>query len=125
MHKGVGLLDGLLVLILEDEFLIALDVEQVCRDHGARDVLIAPTLEEAHALLERHVVDAAIVDLMLDGKPTFDFARALRQGGIPFIFASGYSDSGELHSSFPGIAIVSKPYGGDDLIEALAAARRP
>ena len=37
----LSMLDGLRILILEDEFLIAMDVEQLCRDHGAADVVIA------------------------------------------------------------------------------------
>jgi CheY-like chemotaxis protein len=123
-EKDAGLLDELLVLLLEDEFLIAMDVEQLCRDHGAADVLIATTLEDARALLASRTFDAAIVDLMLDGRSTLDFARTLQQGGIPFIFASGYSDTQELEQSFPGVALVSKPYGGTELVEALAAARR-
>ncbi|TIX32026.1 MAG: response regulator, partial [Mesorhizobium sp.] len=36
-----ALLDGLRILVLEDEFLIAMDVEQLCRDHGAAEVTIA------------------------------------------------------------------------------------
>ena len=39
-------LAGLRVLILEDEFLIAMDVEQLCRDHGAADVIILRRLED-------------------------------------------------------------------------------
>ena len=36
-----GMLEGLKILVLEDEFLIAMDVEQLCRDHGAEDVAVA------------------------------------------------------------------------------------
>ena len=117
------MLDGLLVLLLEDEFLIALDVEQICRDHGAADVVIARTLSEAKTLSAEQDFDAAIVDLMLGGQSTVDFAQSLRERGVPFIFASGYTDLGELRQAFPGIAIVTKPYSGNDLVGALAAAR--
>ena len=39
------ILSGLRILILEDEFLIALDVEQLCRDHGATDIIVERDLE--------------------------------------------------------------------------------
>jgi DNA-binding response OmpR family regulator len=116
------LLDGLRLLILEDEFLIAMDVEQLCRDHGAQEVVIARSLAEIDQDSLASQFDAAIVDLMLDGVSTLDFARLLRDRGLPFVFASGYSDVEELKSSFPGVQLVGKPYAGNDLIEAVAAA---
>jgi DNA-binding response OmpR family regulator len=116
------LLDGLRILVLEDEFLIAMDVEQLCRDYGAGDVVIARDLAEID---QQDVVarfDAVIVDLMLGGASTRDFAAQLRESGVAFVFASGYSDAEEIKASFPGIRLVTKPYSGDDLIEAVAAA---
>ena len=116
------LLDGLRVLILEDEFLIAMDVEQLCRDHGAREVSIARDLVEIDAGQVKETFDVAIVDLMLNGVSTIDFATALRDQEVPFVFASGYSDTPELLNAFPGVELVAKPYSGDDLIQAVAAA---
>lgn len=117
-----SLLDGLRILVLEDEFLIAMDVEQLCRDYGAGDVVIARDLAEIEPQDMVAQFDAAIVDLMLGGASTLDFASLLRQQGVPFIFASGHSDADEIKASFPGIRLVAKPYSGDDLIEAVAAA---
>ena len=121
------LLDGLRILVLEDEFLIAMDVEQLCRDYGAGEVVIARDLAEIEAQDVALLFDAAIVDLMLGGLSTLDFASRLQAAGVPFIFASGHSDADEIKASFPGIRLVTKPYSGDDLIEAVAAAygRRP
>ena len=116
------LLDGLFVLLLEDEFLIAMDVEEICRDHGARDVVVARTLEEADQALAGARFDAAIVDLMLAGISTLPFASVLQERAVPFIFASGYSDAQELTRAFPAVAVIAKPYAGNDLVEALAGA---
>lgn len=116
-----GLLDGLRVLVLEDEILIAMDVEQLCRDNGAMDVTIARNLAEVDQ--DGPVVfDVAVIDLMLGGKTTRGFAALLRDRGIPFVFASGYSDQEEIAAEFPGVTLVSKPYSGADLMEAVAAA---
>ncbi|MDQ6433592.1 response regulator [Mesorhizobium sp. LHD-90] len=119
-----ALLDGLRILVLEDEFLIAMDVEQICRDDGAADVAIARTLEEADAAISSSAFDAAVVDLRLGNVSTIPFAEKLRQDGIPFVFASGYTDLTEIASSFPGASIVGKPYSGEDLVAALTAARK-
>jgi len=118
----VPLLDGLRILVLEDEFLIAADVEQLCRDYGAGDVVVAGDLTEIEPEHLAAQFDAAIVDLMLSGASTLDFASRLRASGLPFIFASGYSDLDELKTSFPEIRLVSKPFSGEDLVEAVAAA---
>ncbi|QND68322.1 response regulator [Mesorhizobium loti] len=116
------LLDGLRILVLEDEFLIAMDVEQLCRDHGAGDVVIARDLTEVDGREVATQFDAAIVDLMLGGASTLDFASGLRAAGVPFVFASGYSDADEIKASFPGVRLVGKPYSGEDLVQAVAAA---
>ena len=77
------LLDGLRILVLEDEFLIAMDVEQLCRDHGAQEVVIARDLTEIDGRKVATQFDAAIVDLMLGGTSTLEFAAGLRETGVP------------------------------------------
>lgn len=116
------LLDGLRILVLEDEFLIAMDVEQLCRDNGAQEVVIARDLAEIDGGTVAAQFDAAIVDLMLGGTSTLEFAAGLRKTGVPFVFASGYSDAEEIRIAFPGVRLVTKPYSGEDLVEAVAAA---
>lgn len=116
------LLAGLRILVLEDEFLIAMDVEQLCRDHGAADVAIARGLAEIDLTSLPSRFDAAVVDLMLGNVSTLGFAEQLRSAGIPFVFASGYSESAELRAAFPEIRLISKPYSGEDLVTALAEA---
>jgi CheY-like chemotaxis protein len=116
------LLDGLRILVLEDEFLIAMDVEQLCRDNGAAEVEIARDLTEIDGREVGAQFDAAIVDLMLGGTSTLEFAFGLRQAGVPFVFASGYTDASEIKASFPGVKLIGKPYSGEDLVQALAEA---
>jgi DNA-binding response OmpR family regulator len=118
-----GLIDGLRILVLEDEFLIAMDVEQICRDEGAADVVIARSITDAEAATSSSNFDAAILDLLLGSVSTLPFAATLRERGVPFVFASGYTDVKEIAASFPGVKIVGKPYSGDDLLSALAQAR--
>ncbi|WP_378947878.1 hypothetical protein [Mesorhizobium sp. ANAO-SY3R2] len=112
-------LSGVRILLLEDEALIALDVEQLCRDNGAEDVVVASSLSEVGSIPAAY--DAAILDVMVGGEPTLDFARALATRQIPFVFASGYDDVSAMSAAFPEVAIVRKPYAGPDLVDAVAA----
>lgn len=118
-------LAGRRILILEDEPLIAMDVEQLCREEGAADVIIMRSLSEtggAGYVKERF--DVAILDLLLGGTSTLDFAGELWRLGLPFVIASGYTDIDEILEAFPGVRVIGKPYAGKELMEAVAAAGR-
>lgn len=54
--------------------------------------------------------------------PPLSISPGISKAENTFRFASGYSELGELEREFPGVALVSKPYSGTDLIEALARA---
>jgi CheY-like chemotaxis protein len=114
-------LKGLRVLILEDEYLIALDVEQLCRDHGAENVSISREIPD---IPERAPIpfDIAILDLMLNGETTLPFAERLHARGVPFIFATGYADAPEKFARFSDVPVVGKPYSSEELIGALVEA---
>ncbi len=113
-------LSGLRILLLEDEYLIAMDVEHLCREHGASEVVVKLRLDEldTDALPD---FDVAILDLMLSGISTLPFAERLAGMGRPFVFATGYSRNDELLERFPSIPVVEKPYAGADLIRAVAS----
>jgi len=118
-------LSGLRVLVLEDEFLIAMDVEQLCRDSGASDVSILRTLGDLDGHADGNLpFDVAVVDVMLSGNSTLGFARELYRRGKPFIFASGYTEVNDIQRNFPGVPLIAKPYVGDALVSAIAAAAK-
>lgn len=118
-------LAGRRILILEDEPLIAMDVEQLCREEGAADVVIMRSLSETGSAGDvRKRFDVAILDLLLGGTSTLDFAGELWDLGLPFVIASGYTDIDEILKAFPGVRVIGKPYAGKELMEAVAAAGR-
>ena len=59
---------------------------------------------------------------MLGGTSTAEFANSLTERGIPFVFATGYTDIEERFGIVSDIEVVAKPYGGTDLIAALGRA---
>jgi CheY-like chemotaxis protein len=115
------LLAGFRILIVEDEYLIAMDVEQLCRDHGADEAVLVRDADGLEMVLADPRFDAAVIDAMLNGRSTLDFARQLREQNVPFVFATGYDDNAERFADFPGVPVVGKPYSGEELIEAIAS----
>lgn len=118
---SANILSDLRILLLEDEFLIAMDVEMLCRDHGAAEVVIKQSLdglEDDNSLAD---FDVAIIDLMLSGVSTLPFAQRLARSGRPFVFASGHVELDEVLKDFPDVPVIGKPYTGADLIEAVAS----
>lgn len=119
--KNLPLAD-LRILLMEDELLIAMDVEQLCRDHGAAEVLLVHAFEDGRDPLAGIDFHAAILDVALGGRSTLGVAARLAAAGVPFIFATGHADHKETFAAFPGVAVVGKPYAGRALIDALAEA---
>jgi CheY-like chemotaxis protein len=99
-----------------------MDVEQLCRDHGAAEAILVHDLDRLEDATADERFDVAVIDAMLNGRPTLDFARELRDRNVPFVFATGYSDAAERFADFPGVPVVGKPYSGPELIEAIAEA---
>jgi len=114
-------LEGRRVLLVEDEPLIALDVEELCREHGAAQVVTVRSIDEAQSL-DFSLFDVAIVDLVLGDHSTLPLASTMQASGLPLVFTSGYSSAPELALDFGNATWLSKPYVGNVLIEALVAA---
>lgn len=120
---GDVLLKGRRVLVMEDEILIALDLEQICRDLGADDVTTVRGLDDvAAAGTAGAAFDVVVLDLMLAGRSTVEFARGLREKGIPFVFTTGYSDVEGVLEHLAGVPIVDKPFSSAALAMAIAQA---
>jgi CheY-like chemotaxis protein len=91
MASGPSLrwLRGARVLVLEDEALIALDLEAMLLDAGWSVMGPAGTLDRARALLARRAPMLACLDLNLGRETSHDLARDLLAQGVPVVFVSG------------------------------------
>jgi CheY-like chemotaxis protein len=104
------------VLVVEDNPLIALDAEESFRALGVTSVDVAASSGQALALLDRTAPDFALLDFNLGGETSEPVARALERRGIPFAFASGYSEVEAMTARFARmVAILLKPYRKADL----------
>lgn len=102
------------VLVLEDEFLIALDLKEALLDIGVVEVMLAGSVTEALSLIAESRFAAALLDVNVAGVRSYGVAERLQQDGIPFAFLTGYSED-ELPVAFAGVPIVRKPFSWDDV----------
>jgi PAS domain S-box-containing protein len=111
-------LRGARVLIVEDAVLLALELETALSEAGAEVVGPAYELEEALALLDRPI-DAAVLDANLNGRSVTPVAEALAARKVPFVFATGYGETGGAPGGF-GAPVIRKPYDVTQVAAAVA-----
>ncbi len=115
-------LAGRRALVVEDHFLIALDMELMLRALGACAIDLANSVGDALAVIERKQPDFAILDLKLGAKMTaLPIAEALLVRTIPFVFVTGYDDFTAMPLSMRKAPVVRKPVPFDALRTALGA----
>ena len=111
------------VLIVEDDALIALDLEDELTDLGFDPVSVSTVAKAREAMAVRTPV-IVVLDMHLRSETTFDLATDLQARGLPFLFLSG-NDSSALPEGLKNTRILSKPVHIDELasvIEATSAA---
>ncbi|WP_295142741.1 response regulator [uncultured Reyranella sp.] len=118
-------LDAKSVLVLEDQFLIALDAEQALRKAGALDVRLASSVSEALRILASFAPEVAVLDFVLGDGTGVDVAQVLTERQVPFAFATGYGDSVPIPANYRHVPVVQKPFGIDDLVLQLNRAMTP
>lgn len=107
------------ILVVEDEFLIALDITGVLEQAGLTVIGPAANVRDALEAIARETVDGALLDAHLGGEPVGHVADALIARGIPFAFVSGYGRE-HLPAAYRTAPLVKKPFTGRDLLAAVA-----
>jgi CheY-like chemotaxis protein len=112
-------LEGLKVLVVEDEMMVSMLIEDMLGDLGCKVVGPASRLDEALQLAREAEIDCAVLDVNLGGQPIFPLADLLRDKGAPFAVAPGYGDAGrrEVDRGSPGL---QKPFREGDLARVLS-----
>ncbi|TPI10468.1 response regulator [Mesorhizobium sp. B4-1-3] len=116
-------LRGRAVLVVEDDFYLADDTQQMLKDAGAEVLGPFSAAEEALSLLHHQHADCAVVDVNLGAGPSFVLASALRARGIPFVFVTGY-DADIIPAEFTGVPCLQKPVDPTKLLVALESLER-
>jgi CheY-like chemotaxis protein len=125
MPQSNGLLRGKRCFVLDDEFLIALDIQQILERAGASHVASVASAAEAAQLLGRETkFDIAILDVKLDGpeRNSLHVADLLQVQGTPFVFLTGMRVDNVHAKRFPQAPVVEKPYDAAALLSAVQRA---
>ncbi|NHO31421.1 HWE histidine kinase domain-containing protein [Acetobacter fallax] len=113
-------LKGRNILVLEDEFLVAMDLEETLQSENAATVCVAPTIQAALTILKTHPIDLAILDVNVDGETSLPVAYLLTERAIPFLFATGYGKGTSVTDAFPAAPVIEKPYATTEAVTALS-----
>jgi len=108
------------VLVVEDEFLIALEIEDILSAAGVDVIGPASTVAAALTLLQHERPDAAVLDANLQGELVVPVAQALRSLKIPFVLASADDlEHWKDDTALAGVTNLGKPTTAPVLLEAL------
>jgi len=107
------------ILIVEDEMMVSMLMEDLLEELGYSTVGPATALEQAVAMAREAEIDAAILDVNLNGQNTYAVAEILRERRIPFAFATGYGGNA-IAENFRNAPVLSKPFQLDDLDRAVS-----
>jgi CheY-like chemotaxis protein len=108
------------ILVVEDEFLIALDIAGVLEQAGHQVIGPHGSIAEALRAIEGQEVDGALLDANLAGQPVGTIADALTVRRIPFAFISGYGRD-QLPAQYRAAPLIKKPFMAKDLLAAVGA----
>lgn len=114
------------ILVVEDEFLIAMELEGFLRGAGYQVLGPALSVSAALELLQVERPDVAVLDVNLAGERVTPVAQVLRAMCVPFILASGYSRADLREDPVLRDAVnVGKPSRPASLLKELRKALRP
>ena len=106
------------MLLVEPQVIVAMEVEDMLRAAGCEVIGPVGTLQAAITLAHEEVLDAAVLDVDLDGEKVYPAAEALHTRGIPFILATGYGES-TLPEKWRDQPRLSKPFRREQLEQLL------
>lgn len=111
---------GIVILVVEDEALLAFDLRDSLQEAGAIVIGPVPSLPGAIRAANDEHIDAAILDIDLQGQDVFPAADILLRRGVPFVFHSGHGSHSGLPAQFEAVPICPKPACPDDVLSAVA-----
>jgi DNA-binding NtrC family response regulator len=100
------------VLIVEDEYFQASDLQSALTSFGADAMALVGDVDDARAQIARGRFDVGILDIDLRGDKAFGLADELQRQGIPFVFATGYGPE-IIPARFADVARWEKPFDPD------------
>jgi CheY-like chemotaxis protein len=114
-------LSGVRVFVVEDEFAVLLLVEDMLAELGCTLAGTASRMPDAVRMAQELGLDAAVLDVNINGQSVSPVAEVLSSRGVPIVFSTGYGVSG-IEARWRDRPVLQKPYRVEDLAEALGSA---
>lgn len=108
--------------MLEDNFIIAMEAEDILKFIGVEHVEIATNLEQARSLADAQAFDFALLDVSLGNETSFAFADVLKARGTVFGFVTGYGESSIFPEHLRDTPRITKPFNEVSMASLLATA---
>lgn len=119
-ERRIGRLSGL-VLLVEDNMIIALDAEAMLLELGAQRVVTASNVRDAFEILDRETPDFALLDVNLGSQNSFPVADRLQEAGVAYIFATGYGSGIKYPPTQQSKPFITKPYTKESIADAVGS----
>jgi len=112
------MLNGKRILVIEDEYYIASDLKRALLREGA--VVVGPfnTVPQGLAAVSNDPIDAALIDVNLEGVTSFPIADKLDEQGVPYTFLTGY-DGTTLPDGYRNRPRLAKPFTMEIVLNSL------
>lgn len=111
------------ILLIEDQFLIRMDLQCVLEDRGA-SVTSAPSVSQGLKILTEEDFDLAVLDVHLPDGDVYPIATQLQEREVPIVFHSGHARAEELQKVFPSSVALSKPASDQEIVAAVKSQLR-
>lgn len=116
------LLEGLRVLVVEDNLLLAEVTKLLLEESGCHVVGPAGWLQRGLELAKHEPLDGALLDINLHGEMSFPIAEVLSARGVPFVFVTGYEDRSVVPLAYRSAPRLDKPVADERLMDVMVAA---
>jgi DNA-binding NarL/FixJ family response regulator len=123
-NGNTSTLDGVRILLVEDDFLILMDLEDALEEAGAEIVAQCRSVDDALDHVDDVDIAVAVLDLRLGNETVAPVARRLAEKGVPFLFYTGQLDDDPTLAEWSDHRLVHKPARSETIIEAVAEAAR-
>jgi len=117
-------LKGVRVLVVEDEYFVAILIEEILESAGCVVMGPIPRLLEALDAVDHEDYDVAVLDVNLAGERIDPVADALSERNVPFLFVTGYGASA-LPGEYAERPLLHKPFRMAELLGALSRVLSP
>lgn len=109
------------VLVVEDEAIVALDLQFILEDLGLAVIGPCPSVASGFSAVKSRRPAIAILDVQLTDGEVYALADALHKAKVPMIFHSGHAESSALAERYPGAHFCPKPSSAQDIERCVSA----